>query len=67
MAKLCPKFNYIGPNKNLGWSHIFFKVRKIIKFLNFIYNNDFFSRPGWSCGHLNFNMEPPGYVCLEVK
>ena len=28
VAKLCPKFNYIGPKKNLRWSHIFFKVKK---------------------------------------
>ena len=38
----------------------FFKGKKIIKLLNFIYNNDFFfSKSGWSCDHLGSNVEPP--------
>ena len=37
----------------------FFWGKKIIKFLNFIYNNDFFFRLGWSCDHPDSNAEPP--------
>ena len=44
--------------KNYG-GHIFLRVKKIIKFLNFIYNNDFFSKSGWSFDHLGSNVELP--------
>ena len=32
VAKFCPKFNYVGPKKHLGWSQSFFKDKKIINF-----------------------------------
>ena len=37
----------------------FFKGKKIIKFLNFIYNNLFFSKLKWSYDHPGINVELP--------
>ena len=37
----------------------FFKGKKIIEFLNFIYNNNFFFRSRWSGDHPCSNVEPP--------
>ena len=37
----------------------FFKGKKFIKFFNFIYNNNFFPRSGWSYDHSGSNVEPP--------
>ena len=34
VAKFCPKFNYVVPKRNLGWSQSYFKDKKNINFYN---------------------------------